>query len=188
VTPRARHGADQKLSAWDVERGPLVSLHRGFDRLSERTALHPSAEMRRWSVRPGLSRVHQLARRSKSAAIWGTAAVVLTHSRRQPVTHSRPGTFRPIRLGRLTSCESLAMPRYAQHHSCRYTFVCIDIVKKSLAESRKPNRQHPTFVGHTRFRAGLKLIETLIETRKRDNFPPPRTLLTQCNVSGNDFA
>ena len=32
---------------------------------------------------------------SKSAAIWGTPAVVLTHSERQPVTHRRLSVFLP---------------------------------------------------------------------------------------------
>ena len=47
-----------------------VPLHRGFDGLSERTALHVSAEMKRGSAQPGLARVRRLARCSKSAAIW----------------------------------------------------------------------------------------------------------------------
>jgi hypothetical protein len=37
----------------------------------------------------GLARLRRLAPCSKSAAIWGTAAVALTHSGRQPVTHRR---------------------------------------------------------------------------------------------------
>jgi hypothetical protein len=34
----------------------------------------------------------------------------------------------------------------------------------------------------------LKLIQKLVEHRSGDNSPPPRDLVTQAGVSGNDFA
>jgi hypothetical protein len=33
--------------------------------------------------------------------------------------------------------------RYAQHRAAEYTLVCLDILKKILAESRKANGQRP---------------------------------------------
>ena len=113
-------GHNYHLDRWWSAR--LVPLHRGFDRLSERTTLHPSAETMRLSAQPGSARVCRLARSSKSAAICPEPEVRFSSGCRlqpRPVRRSCYGyqlKALPCRKGRVQKQSSNNRPASKRVH------------------------------------------------------------------------
>src|SRR6516225_2387435 len=79
----------------------LPSLTRGRSRMRE-SRTYGSVRGAGSNLRPYRDR---LARCGKSAAFWGTAAVALTHSGRQPMT--RTGPHRTLRVARVIVSDSI---------------------------------------------------------------------------------
>ena len=104
----------------------LVLLHRGFDGLSERTALHLSAD-------------GDLRGAANRQLIWGTAAVTLTHSGRQPVRQSGHALAHILVAGSHTR-RKLRCRDVNSRHSCD--------PGHSLSAAKQPTASlHPSWSG-----------------------------------------
>jgi len=73
----------------------VVPLHGGFDGLSERTALHLSAEMRGWGT-PGFSSTPPTCAARQVGSYLGYSGCGANAFGRQPVTLSRRKPSKPL--------------------------------------------------------------------------------------------